>query len=75
MRRWRSTASIRTATASTSPGELEPLTRENLDSLKDYDYFTYMRFDGKKQAMGDARRMPARSIPTTSCSFTSRCRS
>lgn len=31
------------------PGELEPLTRENLDSLKDYNYFTYIRYDGKPQ--------------------------
>ena len=28
------------------PSELEPLTRENLDSLKDYNFFTYVRFDG-----------------------------
>lgn len=34
------------------PSELEPLTRENLDSLKDYNYFTYVRFNGQKQAIG-----------------------
>ena len=34
------------------PSELEPLTRENLDSLKDYNYFTYVRYDGKPQAIG-----------------------
>lgn len=34
------------------PAELEPLTRENLESLKDYDYFTHVRFAGKAQAMG-----------------------
>ena len=34
------------------PEELEPLTRENLESLKDYDYFTHVRFDGKAQALG-----------------------
>jgi ABC-type uncharacterized transport system substrate-binding protein len=34
------------------PSELEPLTSENLDSLKDYDYFTYVRYDGKPQAIG-----------------------
>lgn len=31
------------------PSELEPLTRENLDSLKDYNYFTYIRYAGKLQ--------------------------
>jgi len=34
------------------PVELEPLTRENLDSLKDYNFFTYIRYDGKAQALG-----------------------
>ena len=34
------------------PTELEPLTRENLDSLKDYNFFTYVRFDGKAQSIG-----------------------
>lgn len=34
------------------PAELEPLTRENLESLKDYDYFTHVRLDGKAQALG-----------------------
>lgn len=34
------------------PSELEPLTRENLDSLKDYNYFTYVRYGGKAQAIG-----------------------
>ena len=34
------------------PEELEPLTRENLESLKDYDFFTHVRFDGKAQALG-----------------------
>ena len=34
------------------PEELEPLTRENLESLKDYGYFTHVRFAGKMQAMG-----------------------
>lgn len=33
------------------PSELEPLTRENLDSLKDYNYFTYVRYNGKPQAI------------------------
>lgn len=35
-----------------SPQELEPLTKENLLSLKDYDYFTVMRFNGEKQLFG-----------------------
>ena len=35
-----------------SPQELEPLTKENLQSLKDYDYFTVMRFNGGKQLFG-----------------------
>ncbi len=38
-----------------SPVELEPLTRENLDSLKDYEYFTVVRVNGEKQAMGQPR--------------------
>lgn len=32
--------------------ELAPLTRENLDSLKDYEFFTHVRLDGKKQLLG-----------------------
>lgn len=36
-----------------SPAEIDPLTRENMISLKDYDYFTALRFDGKKQAFGE----------------------
>jgi ABC-type uncharacterized transport system substrate-binding protein len=35
-----------------SQDELDPLTKENLNSLKDYDYFTVMRFNGKKQPFG-----------------------
>lgn len=34
------------------PSELEPLTRENLDSLKGYNYFTYVRYNNKPQAIG-----------------------
>jgi ABC-type uncharacterized transport system substrate-binding protein len=30
-----------------SQEELKPLTKENMDSLKDYNYFTYMKADGK----------------------------
>jgi ABC-type uncharacterized transport system substrate-binding protein len=32
--------------------ELDPLTKENIESLKDYDYFTVMRFNGQKQPQG-----------------------
>jgi ABC-type uncharacterized transport system substrate-binding protein len=31
-----------------SQDELAPLTRENIDSLKDYEYFTVMRADGEQ---------------------------
>lgn len=37
-----------------SADELEPLTKENLESLKDYDYFTVMRLAGKKLEIGPA---------------------
>ena len=36
-----------------SQAEIEPLTKENMASLKDYDYFTVMRFNGEKQAFGE----------------------
>ncbi len=36
-----------------SPSEIEPLTKENIASLKDYGYFTVMRFNGEKQALGE----------------------
>jgi ABC-type uncharacterized transport system substrate-binding protein len=32
--------------------ELGPLTKENIASLKDYDFFTVMRFNGEKQPLG-----------------------
>lgn len=35
-----------------SDSELDPLTKENMESLKDYDYFTSVRFDGEAQALG-----------------------
>ena len=35
-----------------SQDELAPLTKENIDSLKDYDYFTVMRADGKPLKIG-----------------------
>jgi ABC-type uncharacterized transport system substrate-binding protein len=38
-----------------SAGELEPLTRENIASLKDYDFFTVLRFNGEKQAQGEVK--------------------
>jgi ABC-type uncharacterized transport system substrate-binding protein len=36
-----------------SQAEIEPLTKENIASLKDYGYFTVMRFGGDKQAIGE----------------------
>lgn len=36
-----------------SQSELEPLTKENMNSLKDYDYFTVIRFAGEKQVFGE----------------------
>jgi ABC-type uncharacterized transport system substrate-binding protein len=36
-----------------SQAEIEPLTKENMASLKDYDYFTVMRVNGAKQPLGD----------------------
>lgn len=36
-----------------SPSEIDPLTKENIASLKDYDFFTVMRFNGEKQALGE----------------------
>ncbi len=35
-----------------STAELEPLTKENIASLEDYEFFTVMRFDGAKQTLG-----------------------
>ncbi len=32
------------------PTELDPLSKENIASLKDYDYFAVLRFNGEKQA-------------------------
>jgi len=37
-----------------SEEELAPLTRNNLDVLKDYDYFTVARLNGEKLSVGDA---------------------
>jgi ABC-type uncharacterized transport system substrate-binding protein len=34
--------------------ELAPLTRSNLEVLRDYDYFAAIRFNGEKQAIADA---------------------
>lgn len=36
-----------------SQSEIEPLTKENIASLKDYDFFTTLRFNGEKQAIGE----------------------
>jgi ABC-type uncharacterized transport system substrate-binding protein len=37
-----------------SQDELAPLTKDNLDALKDYDYFTVLRFNGAKQPVAEA---------------------
>jgi ABC-type uncharacterized transport system substrate-binding protein len=36
-----------------SQSEIEPLTKENINSLKDYGFFTVMRFNGEKQEIGE----------------------
>lgn len=36
-----------------SQPEIEPLTKENIASLKDYEYFTVMRVNGEKQEIGE----------------------
>jgi ABC-type uncharacterized transport system substrate-binding protein len=36
-----------------SRDELEPLAKVNVESLKDYDYFTYVKIDGKKTKLKD----------------------
>lgn len=35
-----------------SPAELEPLTEENIESLKDFEYFTYVYRNGEKVPLG-----------------------
>jgi ABC-type uncharacterized transport system substrate-binding protein len=36
-----------------SQNELAPLTKENIESLKDYEYFTVMRVNGEQQKIGE----------------------
>ena len=36
-----------------SQDELAPLTKENIESLKDYEYFTVMRVNGEQQKIGE----------------------
>lgn len=36
-----------------SQSELDPLTKENIASLKDYEFFTVMRLNGEKQEIGE----------------------
>jgi ABC-type uncharacterized transport system substrate-binding protein len=36
-----------------SPTEIDPLTKENIASLKDYGFFTVMRYNGQKQELGE----------------------
>ncbi len=38
-----------------SQSELAPLTKENMASLKDYEYFTVMRADGEQQKIGEVK--------------------
>ncbi len=38
-----------------SQSELAPLTRENIASLKDYEYFTVMRANGEQQKIGEVK--------------------
>jgi ABC-type uncharacterized transport system substrate-binding protein len=42
--------------------ELDALTRENVDALKDYEYFTLMRVDGEKQALGEVDPKLAKNV-------------
>ena len=36
-----------------SPSELDPLTKENIKSMKDYEFFTVMRANGEQQKIGE----------------------
>ena len=45
--RWRSRASIPTRTASTRRRSSQPLAKVNVESLKEFDYFTFVHFDGE----------------------------
>lgn len=36
-----------------SQSEIEPLTKENINSLKDYGFFTVLRFNDEKQEIGE----------------------
>jgi ABC-type uncharacterized transport system substrate-binding protein len=45
-----------------SEAELAPLTVENLNSLKDYNYFTLVRFNDEKQALGDVDAKEAKQV-------------
>jgi ABC-type uncharacterized transport system substrate-binding protein len=38
-----------------SESEIAPLTQDNMNSLKDYGYFTVMRLNGKRLEIGEAR--------------------
>lgn len=45
-----------------SAAELQPLTKENLEALKDYSYFTVMRFKDQKQAHGEVELGQAENV-------------
>lgn len=54
-RRWRSTGSTPMATASTTRPSSSHSPRKTSSRLKDYDYFTAMRFNGQKQPVGEVK--------------------
>jgi ABC-type uncharacterized transport system substrate-binding protein len=45
-----------------SQAELDALTRENVESLKDYGYFTLMRFNSEKQPIGNVDPSMAKNV-------------
>ena len=58
--------------------ELQPLAQVNIDSLKEYAYFTYLKIDGRtqKDAFSNPQTIGSTTIPRARCSrFTSPCRS
>ena len=72
---WRSRASIPTRTASTQRRSFEPLAQVNVESLKEFDYFTFVHFDGEDDKLHQAQAAGRllRSTTTRACSrFTSR---
>ena len=58
-----------------SAEELKPLAKENVESLKDYDYFTFLSVGDYQAGFADADATTISSCWTAGCSCTSRCRS